>query len=572
MRFDVDSHFAQFYAFLKYLPILLLFRIVLLFVFSLNEGLWRYVSVGDLVNIIGFSITGSLLFSFTIRFALQDISYPKSIYVMDCMINIFLLGGIRLVRRLHEMSTHNINNRKRAIVIGAGDAAEMLLRDINYSSYYPYKIIGLIDDDSKKTGFAIRNIKILGTRKELKNIITKYNPDEFIITIPSAKSENIKEIIKDVRNYGVPVKILPGLWDILNGNELLSNIQLVESENVLFRAPVVNSENNALKEFFRNKKVMITGAGGSIGSELSRQISELEPENLILFERNERNLYDIDLELHPRLTSHVLRLTSIIGDILDEKRVIEVMEKYKPDIIFHAAAYKHVPLMEHNPNEAYKTNVLGTKIIANFAKEFSVERFILISTDKAVSPVNVMGKTKKLAEEIIQYYSVNNSTLSTKYITVRFGNVLDSSGSVVPLFRKQIKNGGPVTVTHPEITRYFMTIPEAVNLVLEASVIGEGSEIFVLDMGKPIKIVDLAKRMINLYGYRPGIDINIDFIGLRSGEKLHEELFNTYEKIENTKHPKIHKAISNTLPEKNIANIINLPNNSINLFKQPSDT
>jgi FlaA1/EpsC-like NDP-sugar epimerase len=352
----------------------------------------------------------------------------------------------------------------------------------------------------------------------------------------------------------------------LSGRDSLNHIKVLEPEDVLFRAPV-SEHCGELKAFLEGKKVLLTGAGGSIGSELSRQIAHCKPENLILFERHEESLYKINMELSSLSSSCPSKVTPIIGDILDENRVVEVMDKFRPDIVFHAAAYKHVPLMEDHPDEAFKVNVIGTKLIAEKSKYFGVERFILISTDKSVNPVNVMGLTKKIAEETITALSedkevrwsdneekikdtnsdvyLHNSTFPTKYITVRFGNVLESSGSVVPLFKEQIKRGGPVTVTHPEITRYFMTIPEAVNLVLQAANNGNGGEVFVLDMGKPIKILDLAKRMINLYGYKPGVDIDISFIGLRPGEKLYEELFNPYEKTEKTSHSKINMAISN---------------------------
>ncbi len=543
IRFDSGMRSAQFHLFVKYLPFLLFFRMIFLFAFSLDKGLWMYTSVSALIN-IGSSVTlGSLLFFISIKYFFGDTAYPRSIFIIDWLLTIFLLGGISLSRRLHEKAKGPRRSKRRVIVIGAGGASEMLLRDIETSPFYPYEVVGLVDDDRMKKGLRIRNIPILGARAELDGILKNEDPDEFLICIPSVSSGRLQEIIEDLRRFGRPIKVLPGLLDILNGRDILGMIKPVEPEDVLFRAPICGDCLD-LGDFFRDKRVMITGAGGSIGSELSTQIAALNPQALVLFERHEEGLYNIDMKLRcgPKDTAF---LAPVIGDITDVERVREVMEKFRPDIVFHAAAYKHVPLMESNPYEAYRTNVIGTKIVAETARDLNVGMFVLISTDKAVGPANIMGKTKKIAENIVRCL-LNGNPGETRYITVRFGNVLDSSGSVVPLFTEQIKKGGPVTVTHPDITRYFMTIPEAVRLVLQASAIGTGGEVFVLDMGEPVKILDLANRMINLYGYRPGIDIDIRFTGLRPGEKLYEELFNADEKIFQTAHPRINKAMPET--------------------------
>jgi FlaA1/EpsC-like NDP-sugar epimerase len=555
--------------FLKYLPLLLLIRVIMLFVFQLDRGLWRYVSVRDLINISVASTIGSVLFAVIVRYISGDTGYPRSVFMIDWFLNIILLSAIRLFRRLHERSEGKTADVKRVIVIGAGDAAEMLLRDIEYSPFYPYEVIGLIDDDPLKKGLKIRNVPILGNRKELRNIIEQQCPDEFLIAIPSASPSQLQVLVQELRKFGKPVKALPGLWGILSGKDSLSHIKVVEPEDVLFRAPVRESY-SSLRKLYEGKRVMITGAGGSIGSELSRQIMSFNPEYLILFERHEESLYKIDLELRNegQARHESGNIVSIIGDILDEKRMDEVMERYFPQIVFHAAAYKHVPLMEHNPYEAFRANVLGTKIMAEKSRDFGVERLVFISTDKAVNPANIMGTTKKIAEEIMQVFSEemkmrkweNGSIVNaTKYIAVRFGNVLESSGSVVPLFKDQIKRGGPVTVTHPDITRYFMTIPEAVSLVLQAAAMGNGGEVFVLDMGSPVKILDLAKRMISLYGYQPGVGIDIQFSGLRPGEKLYEELFNSDEIIQKTSHPKINMAISHGRANQNVREFIRNP-------------
>lgn len=576
VRFDGDIPSPQLGLFLKYLPLLILFRTAFLFLFSLDKGLWRYANIKDLFNIIISTGLASLVFLLTIRFLLGDMSYPKSIYILDWLLNILLLGGVRLFRRLHGKTNGNRRDKKMILVIGAGDAAEMLIRDTEHSPFYPYHIIGLIDDNPAKKDLKIRNIPILGTRKDLKKIIEREEPEEFLIAIPSASPSKLKSIVEDLRQFGLPIKTLPGLWNIISGRVSLDQIRAVEPEDILFRAPVFD-KNNELRDFFYGKRVLITGAGGSIGSELSRQIASFSLENLVLFERHEENLYKIDMklknaqeseyfsELSGAVRTQESKIHSIIGDILDEKRVAEVMERFHPEIIFHAAAYKHVPLMEDNPTEVFKNNVIGTKIIAENAKNYGTERFILISTDKAVNPVNMMGLTKKIAEEIVRYFSdagrLEDKKIqsSTKFITVRFGNVLESSGSVVPLFIEQIKRGGPVTVTHPEITRYFMTIPEAVNLVLQAAAMCNGGEVFVLEMGKPVRILNLAKRLISLYGYTLSKGIDITFTGLRPGEKLHEELFNSYETIEKTSNQKINRAVPNGRINQNIFECLSNP-------------
>ncbi len=564
VRFDGVIPLREYSLFLRYLPVLLLLRIFFLFVFSLDTGLWRYASVRDLGNITGATSSGSVIFLVFVRHVMGITAYPRSIFIIDWFMNIFLLGSVRMLRRLHEKEIGNGVYNRKVIIIGAGDAAEMLLRDIDHSSSYSYKVVGFIDDNPAKKGLKIRNVPILGTRRDVAEVVERERPDEFIIAIPTASREEFQSIVKDLRQYALPIKTVPSFWSILSGRDSLTSIKIIEPEDILFRAPACEGIGD-LKSLLEGRAVMVTGAGGSIGSELCRQIVGFKPGNLILFERHEENLYKIDLELrsHPCDPSSI---TSVIGDILDERRLDEVMGKFRPEIVLHAAAYKHVPLMEGNPYEAFKTNVLGTRMVAEKARQFGVKRFLLISTDKAVNPVNVMGMTKKIAEDIVRHYSEGGKmgggsgmgsseseevttsqpfslSSSTKFIAVRFGNVLESSGSVVPLFREQIKRGGPVTVTHSDMTRYFMTIPEAVNLVLQAATISNGGEVFVLDMGTPVKILDLAQRMISLYGYRAGIDIDISFIGLRPGEKLYEELFNLDETVETTSHPKINKAV-----------------------------
>ncbi len=536
-RFDGNIPAKELNLFFKYLPLLLIFRLIFLFTFGLHKGLWRYVCLRDIISIFNSITCSSFAFFICMRFLFNIEIYPRSIYFIDWALSILFLSAIRFFRRFHVILDDNKSYKKKLLIIGAGDAAELLLREIEHSPHYPYQVIGLIDDNPQKKGVKIRGVKVLGTRKDLPRIMVEEDPDEILIAIPSITLELMNKIVEDVRRYGKPVKIMPGLWQLLSGNGLLNQIKPIEPEDLLFRPPVFTRKEE-LQEFYRQKRIMVTGAGGSIGSELCRQLAKLQPEALILFEKHEENLFKIDLELRDKAN-----IIPIIGDIRDKRRVEEVFQIYKPQIIFHAAAYKHVPLMEYNPTEAFKNNVIGTKIVAELSKEYEAENFVFISTDKAVNPVNVMGMTKKIGELIILELSKDSS--KTKFSAVRFGNVLNSSGSVVPIFREQIKKGGPVTVTHPEITRYFMTISEAVHLVLHAAAISKGGEIFVLDMGKPVKILDLAKRMIELYGCVPGKDVEIKFTGLRPGEKLHEELFNTDEVIEKTSHPKILRAIPN---------------------------
>jgi FlaA1/EpsC-like NDP-sugar epimerase/lipopolysaccharide/colanic/teichoic acid biosynthesis glycosyltransferase len=554
IRFDADIPASELRVFLKYLPVLIIIRVLMLLAFSLGKGLWRYVSTKDLANIILATSLGSLMFVFIIKVFFDNASYPRSVYVVDWFLNVFLLSSIRLFRRLHDKRNGRKVFKKRVIIIGAGDGAEMLLRDVDFSPYYPYEVIGLIDESPSMKGLRIRNFPILGSRGELPDIVEKERPDEFIIAIPSASRPEFTNLLEELRQYGLPIKTMPSLWSILSGRGSLNSLRAIEPEDILFRAPALNGSID-LRDLIEGKRVLVTGAGGSIGSELSRQIAGFNPERLILYERHEENLYNIGKSL--RSPSHSSRITPVIGDILDEKRMNDVMGKYRPQVIFHAAAYKHVPMMENNPYEAVRTNVYGTKIVAEKAIEFGAERFVLISTDKAVNPVNVMGMTKKIAEEVVIYLASGPASNGTQFMTVRFGNVLESSGSVVPLFKDQISRGGPVTVTHPEMTRFFMTISEAVRLVLQAAAIGKGGEVFVLEMGKAVKILDLAKRMISLYGYKPGVDIEIVFSGLRPGEKLNEELFNSYETVKETSHDKINMADLNGRARRNVLKLIN---------------
>jgi len=519
------------------LPVVVAVRTAMLFLFSLDKGLWRYVSARDLFTIAASTTAGTALIAAA---GAPWTAGGASILAMDWLLNLFFLGGVRLLRRVHDRADVR-RPGKKIVIVGAGDAADNFLRYLETSRAYNYEVKGLIDDDPLKKGLKVRSHTVLGSRRELPGIVESARPDEFLIAIPSATAERMGEIIKDLRQYAIPLKTLPSLWCVLNGRaHAFGEIKAIEPEDILFRPPVYGPD-KGVESFFKGKSVLVTGAGGSIGSDLSRQIACAGPDRLVLLEKHEESLYKIDLELR-RLQKDGTRIIPVIGDILDRENLERVIDRHRPEAVFHAAAYKHVPLMESHPYQAFRTNVIGTRNMAEMADRYGAERFVLISTDKAVEPVNVMGMTKRLAEELIKQYA--ESSKGTRFISVRFGNVLGSSGSVVPLFKEQILRGGPVTVTHPEMTRFLMTIPEAVHLVLQAAVIGKAGEVLVLDMGAPVKILDLAKRMISLYGYRPGVDIKVVFTGLRPGEKLDEKLFNTNEVIMSTAHPRVKVARS----------------------------
>lgn len=420
---------------------------------------------------------------------------------------------------------------KRVLVIGAGEAGEMVVREMLNHPEAGLIPVGLIDDDPKKKGRYILGVKVFGDREEIPRIVKEHKIDEVLISIPSAKGKTIRELITHCKNARVGFKIVPGLLEIIRGDVKIHHIREIHPEDLLGRQTVeVNLDE--IKGFISGKRILITGAGGSIGGELCRAISGLSPELLVLLDHEEDNIYHLELALGKDVP-----FSSIICDIREGDKILRIFKEYRPQILFHAAAYKHVPLMEENPDEAVKNNIFGTENLLIAADKSGCERFIMISTDKAVNPTSVLGATKRVAELLTQIFSQKSK--STKFITVRFGNVIGSRGSVVPLFKKQIEAGGPLTVTHPEVVRYFMTIREASQLVLQASVLGNGGEVFVLDMGEEVKILELAQDMITLSGLIPDVDIKIEFIGLRPGEKLHEELLTAQEGVRMTRHEKI---------------------------------
>jgi len=531
-RFNFTFPFQDWQKSLLIIPIIIVLQLFIFQRFRLYRGLWRFASIPDLWNIFRASLISALCISLICFIAFRLEGIPRSILILYPFFLMFFLGAPRLTYRAwrdHTISVNTISTRKRAVVIGAGRAADMLIREmLRDGNYTP---IGLLDDNLQLDQSEIHGIKVLDVIDNVIEICTKRDIDIILIAIPSATSEQMRDIVKKCEPAELPIKTLPGIHEMTSVNEVLSNLRELEIEDLLGREKV-ELESNELQEIIKSKTIMVTGGGGSIGSELCCQITKLGPKKLIIFERNEFNLYKIE----QLLDNAPITVEFILGDHCDFEKVKNVFEEFSPEIVFHAAAYKHVPILEKNPREAIRNNILGTKIIADAASRYNCERLMLISTDKAVNPTNVLGASKRIAELYVENI---NQRSSTNFSTVRFGNVLDSDGSVVPLFRKQILNGGPITVTHPDITRYFMTIEEACQLILLTSKIATGGEIFILDMGVPIKINYLAEQMIRLSGLVPNKDIIIQFSGLRPGEKMYEELFYENEKIENTSHKKI---------------------------------
>lgn len=520
---------------LMLLVVSVVLKIAVFIPFKLYKSLWRYAGMYELVSVFLASvITNGILFAYI---AFVERLAPRSIFVIAGMIDVFFIGGSRLVYRLYRRlvlgRVIKIDNLKRVLIFGAGDAGAMIAKEMELHPELKYKLIAFMDDSPDKIGRKVNGIPILGGVEDVSDIVDKKSIDEIIIAIPSAKPAVINNIYEQCSKTSCKVKILPSMSQLIDETIMLKKIKDVDIEDLLGRDPVmVDLENVA--GYLGGKVVLVTGGGGSIGSELCRQISSYGPKRLLMLDNYENNLYSILNELNAKYPE--LDIVPIIANVRELERLSEIFNEYKPNIVFHAAAHKHVPLMESHPEEAIKNNVFGTWNVASCADKYKADRFVLISTDKAVNPTNVMGATKRIAEMIIQGL---NTKSKTEYVAVRFGNVLGSNGSVIPLFREQIEHGGPVTVTHPDITRFFMTIPEAVQLVIQAGAMAEGGEIFVLDMGEPVKIMDLAKNLIRLSGFEPNEDIDIEITGLRPGEKLYEELLMNEEGLKATRHNKI---------------------------------
>jgi FlaA1/EpsC-like NDP-sugar epimerase len=532
----------------QYPQLLAVFLVIKLIVFGLFKkfrGWWRYAGISDLISIGKASLVSTLIIVFIwfgmlsvteLRRAMDKLAdVSQGVFILDMFFTILLLGGLRMMVRLYheEFYREESAHLKRFLIIGAGNTGEALLREIHRMTVAQYEVIGFIDDDPAKQGISIHDIPVLGTVDELPSICKENEVEEIAIAMPGATQHQLRRVIQICEGTKIRFRTVPSITDIASGKFKVSQIRDVDINDLLGRE-VVQLDLDKIEEFLKDKVILVTGAGGSIGSEMCRQVCHFKPKLLLLVEQAENALFFIERELLQSFPD--IAMKDIICDITDEPRVNALFDKYRPQVVIHAAAHKHVPLMESNPGEAVKNNIKGTRTVADAADKYGSTHFVMISTDKAVNPTSIMGSTKRVAEMYIQDL---NRTSKTDYVTVRFGNVLGSNGSVVPIFKAQIAAGGPVTVTHPDMRRYFMTIPEASQLVLQTATMGKGGEIFVLDMGEPVKIVDLARELITLSGFRPDEDIEIKFTGLRPGEKLFEELSITGENMLPTPHPKI---------------------------------
>lgn len=516
------------------LPTLIVVQVIFYWLFGLYRGIWRYASLPDLIRICKAVFFG-ILATIPVLFLNNELlKLPRSAFPLYGLLLVMLLGGSRFLYRWSR--DRGVGQGKRVLIVGAGQTGEGLARDLLRDGTKSYQVVGFIDDRGLKQGQEIHNVRVLGKSSEIAAIVKRLSIDLIFIAIPSATSAEMRRIVSACEESGVPFRTLPSLADLANGSVKIDALRKVSLEDLLGRDPVV-LDWARIREGIHSKSILVSGGGGSIGSELCRQIAQLQPEKLIVIEQNEFNLYSLTLELNQKFPQ--LSVFGYLLDVTDRIAVRRLLQQHRISIVFHAAAYKHVPMLEQQLRAAMRNNILGTQILAEEAVNFDVNKFVLISTDKAVHPTNIMGSTKRAAEIFCQNYNAHSQT---KFITVRFGNVLGSAGSVVPLFRRQIEQGGPVTVTHPEITRFFMTIPEATQLILQAMAMGRGGEIYVLDMGEPIKIRYLAEQMILLAGLVPNDDIEIIYTGLRPGEKLFEELFYETEALTATSHEKIMQA------------------------------
>ncbi|WP_041444846.1 nucleoside-diphosphate sugar epimerase/dehydratase [Syntrophobotulus glycolicus] len=516
--------------------------------FGLYKTIWRYASVGELLSIT-YAVTVGVGITFVIVFFQAPQRMPYTVSLLFWLTTIFLVGGARFTQRLRqENSKHSSGPEqpKRILIIGAGDAGVLALRELKNREFQEGYPIGFIDDSRRKISLQLQGFPVLGSREEIPEVVRKYKVDEIIIAIPSASGETIRELVEICKGTKATLKILPGVYDIIGGKLNVSAIRNVQVEDLLGRDPV-SVDLEEVAGYLKGQVILVTGAGGSIGSELCRQILRFGPEKLILAGRGENSIFEIEQELKKYPVS------AEILDIKDAEKVRRIFQKYKPAVVFHAAAHKHVPLMENNPEEALRNNIYGTHNLAQAAAETGVKTFVLISTDKAVNPTSIMGASKRIAEMVIQDYDKRSET---KFVAVRFGNVLGSRGSVIPTFKKQILAGGPVTVTDERMTRYFMTIPEAGQLVIQAGAMASGGEIFILDMGKPVKIIDLARDLIKLSGLEVDKDIKIVTTGTRPGEKLFEELLTDEEGTTATKNKRIFVARPNNISSGQINEVV----------------
>lgn len=538
LRFKLDNIWVPaeyMYSVESYMVINVITTVVIFLVLNLYNRVWSYASINEMLAILGATMLSTVFQAF--GFSLLYLQIPRSYYffyfILLSITTIITRFSYRILHTMENGLKKSTRHSRNTIVIGAGEAGNMIIKELKSSKYLNQKVVCVIDDNPSKKGKYIHGIRIVGGRDKIQEAAKKYDAEEIILAIPSAGTKNTRDILRICNLTDCKLKILPGMYQLINDDVGVSNLREVSIEDLLGR-DTIEIDMESVGQYVRNKRVLVTGGGGSIGSELCRQIASHNPKLLIIFDIYENNAYDIQQELVRKYPN--LKLEVLIGSVRNTSRIESVMEHYRPDVVFHAAAHKHVPLMEDSPNEAIKNNVFGTYKTARAADKYGVKKFVLISTDKAVNPTNIMGASKRICEMIIQTL---NTTCETEFVAVRFGNVLGSNGSVIPLFRKQIEEGGPVTVTDKNIIRYFMTIPEAVSLVLQAGAYAKGGEIFVLDMGEPMRIDDLARNLIKLSGLRPDEDIKIQYTGLRPGEKLYEELLMAEEGLRKTAHEKI---------------------------------
>jgi FlaA1/EpsC-like NDP-sugar epimerase len=537
LRFEFSIPDAYFPLFWVWLAGNLATRLVVFGSFGLFSGMWRYTGARDLEALLKATALSTLVFAVFIVLGGYR-SFPRSILIIDFLLTMILVGGLRFgVRSLWQLAAavgqRKEGEQRRVLIVGAGNAGEMLVREMLKTHGGRYEPVGFVDDDANKRGVSIHGVTVLGRLAEAPALVAAQRVDEVVIAIPSASGREMRRIIDTVKGAGVSIRTMPGIDQLISGQVTINQLRSVNIEDLLGREPV-SLDTASLESLLSSHVVLVTGAGGSIGAELCRQVARFAPRRLVLLERSEPALFEIHRELTRQFPA--VDVAPLIADVGDVARVRAIFAAERPTVVLHAAAHKHVPMMEWNPGEALKNNVGGTKVVADAAHEFGAQQFVMISTDKAVNPTSIMGATKRVAELYVQAMSQRSRT---RFVAVRFGNVLGSAGSVIPIFKEQIAAGGPVTVTHPDMRRYFMTIPEASQLVLQAATMGRGGEIFVLDMGEPVKIVDLARDLITLSGLTPDKDVEIQFTGLRPGEKLFEELSTAEENAERTRHPKI---------------------------------
>ena len=532
LRFDLSFPLAETAHLVSALLVCVIVKNIAFHMANLDRGGWGMVSLSDVPRLAAANLLGSFFSTLGIL-EIAPQGFPRSIYVLDLLVCLLLTVIVRLAARiLIESPNHASAGTKRTLIYGAGAAGVSLLAEIRRNSELPYKIVGLVDDNAKKTGILVHGVNVLGVGQDLAAIVNKYKVETVLIAVPSASGQQMTTILRLCQDVGVSFKTVPGLGEIIKGDGLVNQVRDVAVEDLLGRSQAQLDEEQIAKKL-HGKVILVTGAGGSIGSELCRQIARFQPKAIVGYEISENALFHLDLQMKENFPE--VKFYPEIGSVQKSRRLAEVLTYYRPSILYHAAAYKHVPMMETHVFEAVENNVFGSYFTAMAAARHGLEDFVMISTDKAVRPTSIMGVTKRLAE--LAVHSLQNG--GTRFVSVRFGNVLGSNGSVIPLFKKQIAAGGPVKVTHPEMLRYFMTIPEASQLVLQASTMGKGGEIFVLDMGDPVRILDLARNLILLSGLRPGEDIRIEFSGIRPGEKLYEELQSFDESTLPTSHKKV---------------------------------